>query len=167
MNVNVSRRFACGAFFNLFLFYSHRASALNPDKLLSKNDVARARAYAEDLVSTLDRYPLNKSEYDLFYEDSGAALKNRYSAEQYYTRLNKVRGPLGRIIERRFYGFSGAFDTLPNIIGGEYVIVAFRTIFGGDPTIHTEQITLERDRFGHDSWRFVEYYVASLGPAEK
>jgi hypothetical protein len=132
------------------------------DRAVSSDEVATARATAEQLLTSIDRVPFSNSQMADFYNFGGLALRSRYTFADYVTRLQTVRYPLGTARTRVFSDFSGAFLKLPNIIVGDYVIVGFKTRFSAHKGLFTEQVTLEHDRSGAPSWRFVEYYVAPL-----
>ena len=142
--------------------FAASAFAQGPDRAISVQEIQSARETAANLLETMDKAPLSKFEFDNFYASGGEALKKRYTDRSFNTRMMAVRPPLGMKAERTFYGYSGPYASLPNLIPGDYVIVAFRTKFSKSAQLYTEQVTLEHDRGGAGSWKFVEYYSAPI-----
>jgi hypothetical protein len=144
----------------------HPASAQESEgisyRVASPEEVAGARAVAEQLLLRIDSASLSTAQATSVHGDSGVALKTRYTPSAFAARIASVRGPLGAVAERTYSGLHGPYHTLPNIIAGEYLIIVFDTRFQGRPGLHTEQVTLEADRSGAATWRLVEYYVASV-----
>jgi len=143
------------------------ANAQAPDRSISVQEIQSARQAAERVLALMDKAPLSKFEFDDFYANAGEALRKRYSPAAFSHRMASVRPALGIKSERTFYGYSGPYATLPNLISGDYVIVAFHTRFGQSQQLFTEQVTLENDRGGRGRWNFVEYYSAPIAATEE
>jgi hypothetical protein len=131
-----------------------------PYRIVSQSELDRARVVAEGLATQIDAALLAAPQLRGLYATAGLALRKRYSESTFSARLAAVRAPLGALQARKFSGLFGPYHNLPNIIGGDYLIIVFSTRFQGQENTYTEQITLEADRSGAGSWSFVEYYVA-------
>ena len=136
--------------------------AQTPDREISVTEIDLAKATALSILETVDKAPLSKFESNSIYASAGDALKRRYTSDTFSDRVLKVRAPLGIKSERTFYGYSGPYRQIPNLIPGDYVIMAYRTRFAQSSQMFTEQITLEHDRRASSGWKFVEYYEAPI-----
>jgi len=132
-----------------------------PYRFLPPEELDRARAAADKLLTQLEVASDSLSELDHLYGAGGQALQTRYTAQAYAARLIAVRRPLGVVRDRTFLGFNGPYRRLPNVISGDYLIILFSTRFREQLGTYTEQVTLEADRSGASGWKFVEYYVSS------
>jgi len=121
-----------------------------------------ARAVAEKILVRLDGFASGGTvDVETIYNSGGAALKTRYSSEQFGARIKNVRKPLTTMISRKLYTVSGGFRALPNLPTGRYVIVMFDSMFS-DKKMKSEEVTLEQKSQGSD-WTFVEYYIGPKG----
>ncbi len=126
-----------------------------------------ARTAAEALASTFDNALTNSSLLGTVYSSGAPALRARYSREEFLERYRRARASLGELKERRFRGVDGRFDSLPNIIAGQYAIVKFRSTFERASGTQTEEISVQRDLSNPRVWRYVEYYAAPIGGSAK
>lgn len=158
----IINRFLIGGLFLLTLIIENISMAFATDFPTTVADTTAARVVAEELLKIFDKTPLIASDKENLYRNAGNALKARYSISSFDARLIATRGPLGVVEHRSFFGYSGGFNTLPNIIPGQYLIMVFHTKFTSSPSEYTEQVTIEKDRSNSGVWRLVEYYNAPL-----
>lgn len=121
-----------------------------------------ARRAAEEAARRIDFAVKDPNLLGRIYADGGAALKARYTFEQFRARIEAARRPFGVAVTRSFRGIDGGFTGLPNIIRGNYVIVRFRSVFPGRSDESSEQITLQLSPDRPDDWRFVEFFVGPV-----
>jgi len=89
------------------------------------------------------------------WKDAGKQFRNAITVERWAQSLNRVRPPLGAVLQRALLKtqFRNSFPGAPD---GEYAVVVFRTTFAKKASA-SETVTLEHESDG--AWRVVGYFV--------
>ncbi len=112
-------------------------------------DSPDASKAATHWLSTID-----SGKYKDSWSNTGAFFKSQVTQGEWHKTLNGVRAPLGPLISRTQIT-SKAYNTLPGVPDGEYVIVQFKTQFEHKKTA-IETLTLSKNE---GQWQPVGYFI--------
>lgn len=98
---------------------------------------------------------VDSARYQQSWEESAEIFQNAVSAEGWQKQLERVRGPLGEVLNREVKSTQYA-TTLPGAPDGEYVIVTFQSSFENKKSA-IETVTPMKDAQG--IWRVSGYYI--------
>lgn len=130
----------------LFIFFFFMACATSDQPMEEK-------AAAEVALQWLAL--VDSARYQQSWEESAEIFQNAVSAEGWQKQLERVRGPLGEVLNREVKSTQYA-TTLPGAPDGEYVIVTFQSSFENKKSA-IETVTPMKDAQG--IWRVSGYYI--------
>ena len=102
---------------------------------------------------------VDKGDYFKSWDQAAEIFKKMVIKEEWQTKLNAYRMPLGKVSERKVMSKQYT-KTLPDAPEGEYVVLQYETVFTSKQTI-TETITSMLEKDG--KWRVAGYYITLLG----
>jgi hypothetical protein len=131
----------------------------------SANEVAEKAALA---TSNKWLALVDKGNYSKSWDQAAEIFKTMVIKEEWQTKLNTYRMPLGKVLERKVKSKQYT-KTLPDVPEGEYVVIQYETLFTNKQTV-TETITSMLGKDG--KWKVAGYYITLLGeesqsPGEK
>ncbi len=123
-----------------------------PEAQVVADEVSQKRAFAaaETWLKLVDG-----GEYDKSWETAAELFKTGVDKDQWSKTVGAVRGPLGKVLQRKIK--SKQFMTsLPGVPDGKYVVIQYDTSFENKRAA-TETITPMLDKDG--KWRVSGYYI--------
>ncbi len=123
---------------------------------LQANEVAEKAAVA---ASGAWLALVDKGAYSKSWDQAAEIFKTMVMKEEWQTKLNTYRTPLGKVLERKVKSKQYT-KTLVDSPEGEYVVLQCETVFKNKQTI-TETITSMLEKDG--KWKVVGYYFTLLG----
>lgn len=114
------------------------------------SEVKAASASAERWAAQLDQ-----NQYDATWASTAQTFKSAVSQAQWSQVISGVRGPLGKVLERKLQT-AELKTSLPGAPDGRYVVVQFKTRFENkQEAIETIVPMLEKD----GQWRVSGYFI--------
>ena len=111
---------------------------------------------------------VDKGDYSKSWDQAARMFKTLVIKEEWQTKLNTYRMPLGKVSERKVKSKQYT-KALPDAPEGEYVVLQYETVFTNKQTV-TETITSMLEKDG--KWKVAGYHFTPSGqesqpPAEK
>lgn len=98
---------------------------------------------------------VDKGDYFKSWDQAAAVFKTMVIKEEWQSKLNTYRMPLGKVLERKVKSRQYT-KTLVDAPEGEYVVIQCETLFANKQT-RTETITSMLEKDG--KWKVVGYYI--------
>ena len=102
---------------------------------------------------------VDKGDYSKSWDQAAEVFKTMVIKEEWQTKLNTYRMPLGKVSERKVKSKQYT-TTLVDAPEGEYVVIQYETLFTNKQT-RTETITSMLEKDG--KWKVVGYYITLQG----